>query len=154
MRFNRFNIKRKRPPGKTITVLVMDAALWYMFAYIADLFPTLGILFTILTFYWIWMYAKGVDKQAVKFFYENKMGGKAEVRFFDDTIEMVGDTIRMVWQYKELKEIIATESDVYIKYTPLVTLCIKKTECPEGFLEFVDELKQQCGTQIQSAENM
>lgn len=145
VRFIRFKIWQKKSNKWTIALSVVVTALFYLKDIIAGQFPALGIGFTFGLLYLIWMYTKGADKRAAKYYHENKLGGKSEIRFFDDTLEIVGDTTRSVWQYKELMGIIATESDVYIKYSPVLALCIKKTDCPEGFLEFMGTLKQQYG---------
>lgn len=145
VRFYRFDTWHKKNTKWAVICFVMATAVFYLRDILFNRFPSIGIGFTVGTLYLIWMYTKGADKRAVKFYYENKLGGKSEVHFYDDTLEIVGDTTRSEWQYKELVEIIATKDDLYIKYSPVFTLCIKKVDCPEGFLEFINSLKQQYG---------
>ena len=145
VRFYRFDTWHKKNTKWAVICFVMATAVFYLRDILFNRFPSIGIGFTVGTLYLIWMYTKGADKRAVKFYKENKLGGKSEVHFYDDTLEIVGDTTRSEWQYKELVEIIATKGDLYIKYSPVFTLCIKKADCPEGFLEFMNSLKQQYG---------
>ena len=145
VRFYRFDTWHKKNTKWTVICFVMATAVFYLRDILFNRFPSIGIGFTVGTLYLIWMYTKGADKRAVKFYHENKLGGKSEVHIYDDTLEIVGDTTRSEWQYKELVEIIATKGDLYIKYSPVFTLCIKKVDCPEGFLEFMNSLKQQYG---------
>lgn len=145
VRFYRFDTWHKKNTKWAVICFVMATAVFYLRDILFNRFPSIGIGFTVGTLYLIWMYTKGADKRAVKFYKENKLGGKSEVHFYDDTLEIVGDTTRSEWQYKELVEIIATKGDLYIKYSPVFTLCIKKADCPEDFLEFMNSLKQQYG---------
>lgn len=145
VRFYRFDTWHKKNTKWAVICFVMATAVFYLRDILFNRFPSIGIGFTVGTLYLIWMYTKGADKRAVKFYKENKLGGKSEVHFYDDTLEIVGDTTRSEWQYKELVEIIVTKGDLYIKYSPVFTLCIKKVDCPEGFLEFMNSLKQQYG---------
>lgn len=145
VRFYRFDTWHKKNTKWAVICFVMATAVFYLRDILFNRFPSIGIGFTVGTLYLIWMYTKGADKRALKFYHENKLGGKSEVHFYDDTLEIVGDTTRSEWQYKELVEIIATKGDLYIKYSPVFTLCIKKADCPEGFLEFMNSLKQQYG---------
>ena len=90
-----------------------------------------------------WYLITGIDRHAAKFFKINKMGGETKLLFFDDCLEYFGPTGagNGTWQFKDLDSIIVTKTDVYFMYSPVYGLCVKKSECPEGFLEFVGKIR-------------
>ena len=90
-----------------------------------------------------WYLITGIDRHAARFFKINKMGGETKLLFFDDCLEYFGPTGagNGTWQYKDLESIIVTKTDVYFMYSPVYGLCVKKSECPEGFLDFVSKIR-------------
>ena len=112
---------------------------YYNFSSVAGYnYIPLLFLFSVLLYY-----IKGIDRYAARFFKINKMGGQTKLLFYDDCLEYFGPTVagNGTWLYKDLDSIIVTKTDVYIMYSPVYGMCIKKSECPDGFLEFVNKIR-------------
>jgi len=118
VRFNHVIVWQKKSTKRVIALFVAATILCFAAAIINHKFPAGGI---------------------------GALGGKAETSFFDDSLEIIGETSRSTWTYKELHSIIITKSDIYIRYSPAIALCFPKATCPEGFESFIEDLKQQYG---------
>jgi len=145
VRFNHVIVWQKKSTKRVIALFVAATILCFAAAIINHKFPAGGIGALVGTIYLLWLYTKGLEKRSVKFYHTNKLGGKAETSFFDDSLEIIGETSRSTWTYKELHSIIITKSDIYIRYSPAIALCFPKATCPEGFESFIEDLKQQYG---------
>lgn len=90
----------------------------------------------------LWYYIIGIDRTAARTYKMNKMGVDTEILFYNDYLEFITANSRTIWHYDELQKIIITKTDIYVMHSFTTGLCIRKDICPEGFLEFIEVVKQ------------
>lgn len=90
-----------------------------------------------------WYFFIGVDKKAAKAFRKNKLinGQVFDLAFFDDHYEGASELGTSVLPYTKLNRIIETPTNFYIMNQPTVGTIINKTDTPEGFIDFIHDIK-------------
>lgn len=91
-----------------------------------------------------WYFFMGVDMKAARAYHKNKQIQNQEFvfHFHDDHYESAAtDGATTSVPYSTLHMIIETPTNIYIMHEPTVGTIIQKANCPDGFIEFVREVK-------------
>ena len=147
VRFNHYTVWRQKKTKWLLGILIFSVVVYFIPVIFGFGVPSLGIsiCLVVMLAYYVWLFTKGLERRAVNFYHKNKLGGMSVLNFFDDSMEIIGDTSRNTWTYSELHKIAITKTDIYIYYSPAIAVCIKKTDIPEGFEDFFDGMKTKFG---------
>ena len=147
VRFNHTLVWRNKKT-KWIIAISLFSCILIIVPYLLNLQPSSSILYYLPPLFIIvsllWHYTRGIDKIAAKLFRTNNLAVNFEVFFYDDYLEFKGKSSSAIWCYNELHEIIVTKTDIYIMRTPQIGICLQKDICPNGFMDYIDNLKTHC----------
>lgn len=90
-----------------------------------------------------WYFFKGVDMRAARLYKNSKMTDQTEfdLVFHDDRYEGASDDGTASLPYSKLYRIIETPTNYYIMQSPMSGTILQKSNCPDGFADFINEIK-------------
>ena len=91
-----------------------------------------------------WYFFIGIDKKAAKIYRKNPLiqeNVTFELTFHDDHYECTSENGTSSVPYSKLHKIIETPTDFYIMHTLANGTIVPKGDCPEGFTDFIREVK-------------
>ena len=136
--FNVWNLKKTTIVTNIALLVMLVTSLIahnYMFA--------ISLLFAMAVFNWYFF--MGVDMKAARAYHKNKQIHDQEFVFYfhDDQYESnTQDGTTSCVPYSTLHMIIETPTNIYIMHAPTVGTIIQKANCPDGFIDFIHEIKK------------
>ena len=90
-----------------------------------------------------WYFFVGVDMRAARVYNQNKLiqDKVFEFKFYDEHYEGSSTEGPTNVPYSKLHKIIDTPTNVYLMMAPSMGIIIQKENCPNGFLDFIQEVK-------------
>lgn len=148
VRYNRV-ISWREPKTKVLALLMslLAAGIVTAIFYASNLFtiiPQYVLYFIpVLMFaYTYWQFPKNADKQAARNFHRGNMEIEWDMAFFDDRVEVTANGNKSVHPYKDLTEIVITDTDIYLMYAKIMGYCIRKEECPQALIDLLENERQ------------
>jgi len=91
-----------------------------------------------------WYFFIGVDMRAARSYEHNKLikDQVFDLSFYDDHYEGASELGTSSIPYSKLNQIIETPTNFYIMHEPTVGTIIKKADSPDGFIDFIHEIKE------------